>query len=38
MRVRALAVATALLVLIPASAWASGGVWAPATVAPATSK
>ena len=35
MRGRRLLVATALLALSPASAWASGGVWAPVRVAPA---
>jgi hypothetical protein len=34
MRLRRLLVATALLALSPASAWASGGVWSPVRVAP----
>ena len=38
MRLRKLLVATALLALSPASAWASGGVWSPVRVAPAIEK
>ncbi|HET6173493.1 MAG TPA: PKD domain-containing protein [Gaiellales bacterium] len=38
MRLRTLLVATALLALSPASAWASGGVWTPVRVAPAVTK
>ncbi|MEA2783652.1 MAG: hypothetical protein QOK29_5211, partial [Rhodospirillaceae bacterium] len=38
MRLRRLLVATALLALSPASAWASGGVWSPVAVAPTVAK
>lgn len=38
MRWRRLLVAAALLALSPASAWASGGVWAPVRVAPVVAK
>ena len=38
MRVRRLLVATALLALSPASAYASGGVWTPVRVAPVLTK
>ena len=38
MRLRRLLVAAALLALSPTSAWASGGVWTPVRVAPATAK
>ena len=38
MRLRRLLVATALLALSPASAWASGGVWAPVRVAPSIAR